>query len=143
MKTFDRIFRKHLAALPAVIILLAVALACDTRSDADWKNELHGKKLSMASTSGSISDRIDIWFCGSGEYALRRQFSGMSGGGGGTLSMADEDFEQGKWIVESSTLILQSQDGQTSEFSISQGTDQDVIYLNDTGYLVTQHGECR
>jgi hypothetical protein len=143
MKSVKRIFGKHLAALTAGIILLFVALACDTKSDADWKNELHGKKLTMASTSGSFSDRIDIWFCGSGEYALRSESTGMSGGGGGTLSMASEDFEQGKWSVESSTLILQSQDGQTGEYSISPGTEQDVIYLNGNAYLVTEHGECR
>lgn len=142
MKTVNCIFRKHWSALLAGFILIFVGLGCDSTSDEDWKRELGGKKLSMAKTSGSISDRVEIWFCTSGEYAMKTQFSGFSAGGGGTLSMADEDLEGGMWRVVSSTLILQSQEGKTREYSISQGTGEDVIYLNDNGYLVSRHNEC-
>jgi hypothetical protein len=97
-----------------------------------------GKKLSMAKTSGSISDKIDIWFCPSGEYAKRTEFVGVSG----DFTMADADVEQGRWTVESGVLILKSQKGETSEYDLSQGTDSNVIRLNGKGYLVERHNEC-
>lgn len=132
-----------LSSVFALVLLLGVALACNFKSDEEWKSELGGKQLSKAKTSGAISDRVDIWFCSNGEYAKRTQFSGMSTGGAGTLSMADEDVEGGQWRVESSTLILRSQDGNVTEYSISQGMDADVIELNGNGYLVKTHNECR
>ena len=134
-----RILAEHFSSLVAVLVVLGVGVGCNFKPDADWKRELHGKKLTMAKTSGSISDRVDIWFCGSGDYAKRTQFSGLSGG----FSTADEKYELGNWTVESGTLILRSQQGETSEYSISQGMDDNVIKLNGTGYLVTNHSECR
>ena len=143
MKAINRIFTKHFSALAALAILVFAALGCgDMKSDDDWKRELGGKKLSMAKTSGSISDKVEIWFCASGEYARRTQFSGFSTGGGGTLSMADEDVEAGRWRVESGTLILQPENGKTSQHDISQSSN-DVIELNGNGYLVESHNECR
>ena len=73
---------------------------------------------------------------------MQRQFSGFSTGGSGSLSMANEDFETGKWRVNSGTLILQSQDGETVEYELLQGRDEDVISLDGTGYLVSTHNEC-
>ena len=57
--------------------------------------------------------------------------------------MADSDVELGRWEVRSGTLVLTSQTGETSEYSISQGSDSDVIQLNGNGYLVTTHNECQ
>lgn len=132
-----------LTTVIALVLLLGAALACNFKSDEEWANELGGKQLSRAKTSGAISDRVDIWFCSNGEYVKRTQFSGMSTGGGGTLSMADEDVEQGTWRVESSTLILRSQDGNVTEYSIYADRDVDVVELNGNGYLVKTHNECR
>jgi hypothetical protein len=111
---------KHLSAVIAVCCLVAVLLACNMRSDADWQKQLGDKKLSKASNSGSISNKVDIYFCPSGEYGMVTQFSGLSGGGAGTLSMADENTEYGRWTVTSSTLILQSQNGERHAYDISQ-----------------------
>lgn len=133
------IITKHFSALAAFAVLLFISLACNFRSDSEWKRELGGKKLSSAKTSGSISDKIEIWFCPSGEYAKRTEFVGVSG----DFTMADADVEQGKWKIESGVLILRSQDGKTSEYDISQGIDSDVIRLNGNGYLVDSHDECR
>lgn len=135
MKT---IFTKHFTAIIALGLLVFVGLACNSKSDSDWKRELAGKKLTFAKTSGSISDRIDIWFCASGEYAKRTDFVGVSG----DFTAADADVEQGKWTVESGVLILKSEDGNTSEYELSEGADNNVIRLNGNGYLVTQHNEC-
>jgi hypothetical protein len=143
MKTFRSIFTKHLTALAALATLVFAGLGCgEMKSDSDWKRELGGKKLSMAKTSGSISDKVEIWFCSTGEFARRAQFSGFSGGGAGTLSMADEDVETGTWRVESGTLILQPENGETRQYDISQSSGE-VIALNGTGYLVESHSECR
>lgn len=142
MNKFMYMFSKHFSTFPAALILLLVVLGCNSKSDADWTKTLGNKKLSAAKTSGSISDKINIWFCPSGEYAKQTQFSGFSTGGGGTLSVADEDFEFGKWSVESETLILRSQDGKTSRYDISQGMDEEVISLDGDGFLVSRHNEC-
>ena len=143
MKTLRSIFTKHFTALAALAILVFAGLGCgEMKSDSDWKRELGGKKLSMAKTSGSISDKVEIWFCSSGEFARRTQFSGFSGGGGGTLSMANEDVETGSWRVESCTLILQPENGETLQYDISQSSS-DVIALNERNYLVESHSECR
>lgn len=144
MKTLKRIFTKHLAATAALAALAFAALGCGDlgKSDADWKRELGGKKLSKAKTSGSVSDKVQIWFCGSGEYARQTQFSGFSTGGAGTLSMADEDIEGGTWRVESGTLVLSPQNGEASTYDISQ-VSGDVIELNGSRYLVESHNECR
>ena len=143
MNVIKRIFTKQFSPLLALACLVFAALGCgEMRSDADWKRELGGKKLSMAKTSGSISDKVEIWFCSTGEYARRTQFSGFSSGGGGTLSMADEDTEAGRWRVEGGTLILQPENGETSRYDISQSSS-DVVQLNGRGYLVESHSECR
>ena len=80
---------KHMSAVTTLFVLLTVALACNLRTDSDWKNELGGKKLSRANNSGSVSTKINIYFCPTGEYAMQSQFSGFSTGGAGTLSSAD------------------------------------------------------
>jgi hypothetical protein len=135
--------KNTLSSVFALVLLLGIALACNFKSDKEWKSELGGKQLSKATTSGAVSDRVDIWFCSNGEYAKRTQFSGMSTGGAGTLSMADEDIEQGQWRIENSTLILRSQDVDVTKYSIFQNMDADVIELNGNGYLVKKHRECR
>jgi hypothetical protein len=137
MKRFNQIFTKHFSSLLALGCLIFFVLGC-FKSDDNWKNHLAHKKLTSAKTSGSISDRVDIYFCPSGEYAKRTDFVGNSGG----FSMANEDVEYGSWTVESGTLILQSEDGKTTQYSLSQGTDNNVIKLNGTGFLVTQHDKC-
>lgn len=138
MKTFTRSFRKHFSALLAFGILIFVGLACGFKADSEWKRELGGKKLSTAKTSGSISDKIEIWFCPSGEYAKRTEFVGVSG----DFTMADADVEQGRWTVESGVLILRSENGTTSEYDLSSGTDANVTRLNGKGYLVERHNRC-
>lgn len=142
MNKFKHILSKHFSTFPAGFVLLFVVLGCNSRSDAEWTKILGNKKLSAVKTSGSISDKTNIWFCTTGEYAMQRQFSGFSTGGGGMLSMADEEYEYGRWRVEAGTLILRSQDGETSRYDISQRTDENVISLNGNGYLVSTHNEC-
>jgi hypothetical protein len=136
------VFSRQMGALAALILVLSVGLACNMRSDAEWKQMLGGKKLSKASNSGAISDKVDIYFCPSGEYGMETQFTGFSTGGAGTLSMADSDVEYGQWSVSSGTLVLVSQNGERREYSISQGMDTEVVELNGNGYLVTRHNEC-
>jgi uncharacterized lipoprotein NlpE involved in copper resistance len=142
MKNIKRAFSKHFTALAALMILLFTGLACNSRSDAEWTRILADKKLSMAKTSGSISDKVNIWFCPSGEYVMQKQFTGFSTGGGGTLSMADEDVEYGRWQILSSTLVLRAQSGERTEFLISQGFEENVVSLDNDDYLVTSHAEC-
>ena len=142
MNKFKSIFSKHFSFFIAVFLMLIIILGCKSKSDSDWAKILGNKKLTTAKTSGSISNKTNIWFCPSGEYAMQRQFSGFSTGGSGSLSMANEDFETGKWRVNSGTLILQSQDGETVEYELLQGRDEDVISLDGTGYLVSTHNAC-
>ncbi len=143
MKLYAGFFSKHFWSIIAFACILLVGLGCNTKSDADWARELGGRKLTMAKTSGGISDKVEIWFCPNGEYAKRTYFGGFSGGGAGTLSIADEETEGGRFQVRSSTLILQSQNGNTSEYSISQSVEGDVVQLNGNGYLVSVHNECQ
>ncbi len=143
MKSFASIISKHFWSIIAFGLILSVGLGCNIKSDADWEKELGGRKLTMAQTSGGISDKVEIWFCPNGEYAKRTYFGGFSSGGAGTLSMADESTEGGRFQVRSSTLILQSQDGNVSEYSISQSFEGDVVELNGKSYLVSSHNECR
>lgn len=143
MNKFSRIFTKHFSAVISLSIVVFIALGCGCKSDAEWQNTLGGKKLTMAKTSNGLSDKVEIWFCPTGEYAKKTQFSGFSGGGGGDLSVASQDGELGIWKVESGVLYLKSQDGKTSSYDISQGMDSNVISLNNRNYLVTNHNECR
>ncbi len=143
MKLYANLFSKHFYSVIAFAFIIFVGLGCNPKSDADWERELGGRKLTMAKTSGGISDKVEIWFCPNGEYAKRTYFGGFSTGGVGTLSIADEDTEGGRFQVRSSTLILQSQNGNTSEYSISQNFEGDVVELNGNNYLVSTHNECR
>lgn len=113
----------------------------ESESGPNWQNELAGKKLSRAQTSGSLSGSMQIWFCSSGEYMGKQESSGYSTGGSGTLSTADEDSDSGKWSVNSSTLTLRSKNGDKTELQLSQGTDKKVIRLNGTGFLVERHND--
>jgi len=144
MRAFAAIWPKHTAAFLSFGLLLALGLGCTGgKTVGEWRNELGGRKLTRAKSSGSISDRVDIYFCSTGEYALQTQFSGFSTGGAGSLSMADEDVELGRWDVDGGTLILQSQDGSRREYSLSESTDPSVLELDGSGYLVSRHNECR
>ena len=143
MQKFTRTYANQISFVLALTILVSVVLGCgQPKSDAEWKSALAGKKLSMASNSGSFSYRYDIWFCGSGEYAARRQTSGFSTGGAGTLSMADEDAEQGRWRVEAGKLIVEPENGQRQQLELEQ-TAADVISLEGNKFLVESHNECR
>ena len=142
MRTLSYGISRHFVALIAFGVIIAVGLGCNLKSDSEWKKELSSKKLSRASNSGSVSTKVNIYFCSNGEYAKQSQFSGFSTGGAGTLSMADEDVELGRWTVDSGTLVLRSEAGETEEYNISQGFDAEVIELNGNGYLVSTHNEC-
>jgi hypothetical protein len=143
MRTYPGRYSNQYSAAFAVIVILLIGLSCNIKSDDDWSRSLAHKKLSRASTSGSISDKVVFYFCPNGEYAMVTQFSGFSGGGAGTLSMADEDVELGRWSVRSGSLTVQPQNAESREYGLSQGTDQDVIQLNGNGYLVETHSECQ
>ncbi|MEZ5428320.1 MAG: hypothetical protein R2747_18770 [Pyrinomonadaceae bacterium] len=134
---------RHFTAAVAFGLFLLIALGCGGRSDAEWKAALGGRKLMTVKNSGSFSDKTEIWFCSNGEYALRTVSTGFSPGGGSTLSMVDQDGEMGRFEVRSSTLILRSQEGNVSEYSLSPGNDENVIALNGVKYLVTLHDECQ
>ena len=136
---------KHPIAIIAVISLIFIGLACTCgggRSDQEWNRVLAYKKLSRAANSGAVSDRVNFFFCPSGDYAMQTQFSGFSGGGAGTLSMASEDVELGRWAVKNGVLYLRSQNGGDRQYDLSVGSDDDVIRLNGDGYLVDTQNEC-
>jgi hypothetical protein len=142
---FDRMLftRTKGSAIAAVLVLFFLVLGCNTKSDDEWTALLAHKKLSRANNDGSISTKVNYYFCPSGEYAIQTQFSGFSTGGAGTLSMADEDVELGTWQVRNGVLLLSPQDGGRKEISLSQGLDADVIQLDGTGHLIETHNECQ
>ena len=142
MRALAALWPKHTAAVLSLGILLSIGLGCASKSDNEWRAELSGKKLSRASNSGAISNSVNIYFCADGRYAMERQFSGFSTGGAATLSMADEEVELGRWTVQSSTLILQSRDGERHEYGLSQANDPEVIELDGIGYLAAEHDGC-
>ena len=100
------IFAGNYSSLAALAMLIFIVLGCNgVGSVSNWESELAGKKLSMANNSGAFSDSMQIWFCSSGKFSAKKQTSGFSGGGSGTLSMADEDAQSGKWSVKGSTFL--------------------------------------
>lgn len=132
-------------AILAFISLVFIGIACTCgggRSDQEWNRMLAYKKLSRASNSGAVSDKVNFYFCPSGDYAMQTQFSGFSGGGAGTLSMASEDVELGRWAVKNGVLYLRSQNGEDRQYGLSIGSDNDVVRLNGDGYLVDTQNEC-
>lgn len=137
-----RRFSQHSSAIASLVLLVFVGLACNLQSDDDWKKALANKKLSRASTSGSISDKTVFYFCPNGDYAMQSQFSGLSTGGAGTLSMANEDVELGKWSIRSGSLVVQPQNSEMRQYDLSMGSDSNVIELNGNGYLVDPQNEC-
>lgn len=143
LKRFLKTTNQSLSIVAAAAVIF-VALACDGArySDEEWSKHLAYKKLSRASNSGSVSTKTNFYFCPSGEYAMQTQFSGFSGGGAGTLSMADEDVELGRWVVKKGTLYVQAESGERREYDLSTGDGGDVIRLNGQGFLVDKHNEC-
>lgn len=131
------------SAVLALLLAMIVGIGCNLKTDEAWKSELADKKLSRASSSGSFSDKVIFYFCPDGEYAMQTQTSGFSAGGAGTLSMADEDVEFGRWTVSGGSLLVQPEKGERREISLSSRMDQDVIELNGDGYLVETHSECK
>ena len=143
LKNAAYIFGKHRMAFAAVVVIFTGAFACNFQSDEEWTRGLEHKKLSRASNSGSLSNKTIFYFCPGGEYAMITQFSGFSGGGAGTLSMADEDVERGRWTVRSGNLVVQNENGERREYGLGKGADHDVIQLDGNGYLVEGQGECQ
>ena len=133
----------NLAVTIAVVsLMLTVVLGCNSRSDAEWKDLLGGNKLSRADNSGSVSTKTTIYFCPTGDYAMQIDFSGYSTGGAGTLSMADNDVELGRWQVDAGVLKLQSQEGKTHEYSLGESSERAVVKLDGSGYMLAPHNEC-
>lgn len=128
----------------AIAAVLFIALACGGTqfSDKEWNKQLAHKKLSRASNSGSVSTKTNFYFCPTGEYAMQTQFSGFSGGGAGSLSMADEDVELGRWIVKNGILYLQAENGDRRQYDLASADGGEVIKLEGQGYLVETHNEC-
>ena len=131
-------------AIVAVAGVLFIALGCGGTqlSDKEWSNQLAYKKLSRASNSGSVSTKTNFYFCPTGEYARQTQFSGFSGGGAGTLSMADEDIELGRWMVKNGVLYVQAENGERRQYDLASVDGGEVIGLEGQGYVVDTHNEC-
>jgi hypothetical protein len=142
MKIHGPAFSKHFAPVAAFVIVLSVGLGCNFVSDDQWKSALSGKKLTRASTSGSFSDKITLYFCSNGDYGKQTDSTGFSPGGAGSLSMASNDVEYGRWKVDSSVLVLESQKGETFSYELGRGNDDNVIVIGGNGYLVTTQNEC-
>lgn len=138
MKTSNNIFNKHFSAIISLTLLVFIGLSCSFKSDNEWKQQFGGKRLTFAKTTGSISDKIDIYFCHNGMYAKRTEFIGVSG----DFTTANADVERGYWNVESGILLLESEKGKTSEYKISQNFDNDVLQLDGDNYQITTHNEC-
>lgn len=135
--------RSGSSGIAAISIVLLLALGCNMRSDEEWTRVLGNRMLTKASTSGAISDRVMLYFCPNGEYARVVETTGFSGGGTGTLSLAGESVELGRWQVNGGTLTLRSQDGEQREFSLFSGTDENVVQLNGDNFLLGTHDECK
>jgi len=131
-------------AVVAIAAVLFVALACGGAqfSDKEWSKQLAYKKLSRASNSGSVSTKTNFYFCPTGEYAMQTQFSGFSGGGAGTLSMADEDVELGRWMVKYVIFYFEDEYGVGREYVLATADGGELIRLEGQGYLVDTHNEC-
>jgi hypothetical protein len=138
-----QLFVKHRTAFIAAVFVFTAAFACNLQSDEEWTRELEHVKLSRASNSGSLSNKTIFYFCPGGEYAMITQFSGFSGGGAGTLSMADEDIERGRWMVQSGNLLVQNEKGERREYGLGKGADENVLQLDGVGYLAERHRECQ
>jgi hypothetical protein len=145
------IFSRHNVSFVAAAVLIVAGLGCaglddssssGSGSSSGWAQELAGKKIMRAQSSGSFSDTYSYWFCSSGDYLFKQDTVGMSYGGGGTGSMASQDFQRGKWSVSSSTLTLISDDGSKSEAQLSPGSDSDAIRLDGTPFAVSRSNEC-
>ena len=143
LEKFIQTLRKHPAAFLAALILFTSAFACNMQSDDEWTRSLEHVKLSRASNSGSVSNKTIYYFCPGGEYAMLTQFSGFSGGGAGTLSMADEDVERGRWRVRSGELLLQNENGESRQLGLGTGMDENVVQLDGVGYLAERQNECQ
>jgi hypothetical protein len=142
MKITGLAFSKYFTPFAALFIVLSVGLGCNFVSDDEWKSALSGKKLTRASTSGSFSDKITFYFCSNGDYGKQTDSTGFSPGGAGSLSMASNDVEYGRWKVDSSVLTLESQKGETFRSELARGNDDNVIVIGGDGYLVTTQNEC-
>lgn len=137
------IFSRHYVSLVASALLILAVLGCGgLNAGSGWEQQLAGKKLTRAKSSGSFSDMYHLWFCSSGEYLGKTETVGMSYGGAGTGSMASEDIERGRWSVNGSTLTIVLEDASKIEYELSQGTDSNVIRFNGTPLMVTPSSEC-
>ncbi len=131
------------SGIAAFLIIFLVVLGCNSRSDEEWTQTLGSRMLTRANTSGAISNRVELYFCPNGEYARVIDTTGFSGGGVGSLSMADRSVELGRWQVRGGTLYLVPEEGETSEFSLSASLDGDVVQLNGVDHLLGMHSECK
>lgn len=144
----NHFFSRHYSFFAALALLIFVALGCgeirddrvsQRQSGSDWRRELAGKKLTTVKSSGSFSDRIDIWFCSSGEYFFRKETTGFSTGGVGTGSYASQNTEHGTWSVDSSTLTFRPDKAEAGDVQVSRGSGGNIIKLNAVAYQVSSH----
>jgi hypothetical protein len=109
----------------------------------EWQNYLRGKHLIYLNTSGSFSDRTDIYLCASGAFYYKGNTSGLSTGGSGDLSMSSADRNNGTWRATGGQLILQFETGGTREYALARRQAAGEISLNGRRYFVKSDADCQ
>lgn len=112
----------------------------------EWQTYLRGKHLLYLNTSGSFSDRIDIYLCPSGSFYYQSNTAGFSRGGVGIGTLASENKNRGTWRVTSrggDQLILEFASGEIYEYTLQQRQTGGGISLNGRRYFVQTDAGCQ
>ncbi len=111
----------------------------------EWQSFLRGKHLIFLQTSGSFSDRIDIYLCPNGNFYYKGNTAAISDGGGAIATLASGSSKSGTWRTTSrggDQLILEFGNGAVSEYTL-QRRQGGGINMNGRRYFVQSDANCQ
>ncbi len=110
-----------------------------------WQQKIKGKQLLYLYTGNGLSDKWSYDLCPNGRYVYRSN-SSYSSGGYADFSYAGQDGAAGRWRVTArgneAYLVLQSDNGEVSEFAISARQAGNEIGLNQKRYFLQASQYC-
>lgn len=118
----------------------------ESSSSSEWQNYLRGKHLVYLNNSRNFSDRTDIYLCPTGRFYLKGNTTGVLSDGWNIQTFGNGNNNSGTWRVTSRSgdqLILQSESGATSIFTLEYRQTKGEISLNGSRYFVKSDANCQ
>jgi hypothetical protein len=108
-----------------------------------WETRLSNKHLLFLYSGSGYFEERHYYLCSSGTFYYKAGSGGFTPGNADGGSFAGQSGNRGRWGVNGSTLVLQFQNGNVAQFTLTERQARNEVGLNGKRYFVEAQPNCQ